>query len=304
MRTTRAAVVVLALLLSLTAGAQQVSVASFNVESGEATTARLRQDILRVPQSDIWGFSEVLNDSWAAAFESALSTTDDYDRILGTTGGDDRLAIVYNKTRLELVSTRELSEIGGTGSRSPLVARFRLRENGQEFLFIVNHLNRGNAAKRHEQATMLNAFAVRPDTPPIIAVGDYNFDWNLPNGDANHDRGYDNITANGVFKWVRPATLIKTQCDPSFNSVLDFVFTSKAAQNWNGVGEIHFREVEYCQDDAQRSDHRPVRAQFTLGSTIIVPDPQPNPLKAQLLQRIEALEREIRELRRLIEQLP
>ncbi len=292
-----ASLVITLLFLALAANAQQLTVASFNVESGEATTSRLRQDIRRVPASDVWGFSEVLNDSWGAAFETELSSTGtNYDRILGTTGGDDRLLIVYNAARLERIRHFELLDIG-TGGRAPLVAHLRFRDGGQEFLFMVNHLNRGNAARRHEQATLLNNWAMTQPLP-VIAVGDYNFDWNLPNGDANHDLGYDNLTRGDVFRWVRPATLIKTQCDPNFNSVLDFVFVTGAAKAWPATSVIQFPETSYCQDDNQRSDHRAVHAAFTLAAA------RPDDFRARLLERIEALERELRELKRMVEERP
>lgn len=294
----RTVLLAVTLLLALAANAQQLTVASFNVESGDATTSRLRQDLRRVPASDVWGFSEVLNDSWGAAFEAELSSGGmNYDRILGSTGGDDRLLIVYNATRLERIRHFELLGIG-TGGRAPLVAHLKLRDGGQEFLFMVNHLNRGNATRRHEQATLLNEWATT-QTLPVIAVGDYNFDWNLPNGDTNHDLGYDNLTRGDVYRWVRPATLLKTQCDPNFNSVLDFVFVTGAAKAWPATSEIQFPETSYCQDDSQRSDHRPLHAVLTLAA------PQPeNDFRARLLERIEAIERELQELRRLVEQMP
>lgn len=37
---------------------------------------------------------------------------------------------------------------------------------------------------------------------------------------------------------MRPATLVKSQCSPQFNSVLDFVFVNAVAQGWAGSSEI------------------------------------------------------------------
>ncbi|HEU4886931.1 MAG TPA: endonuclease/exonuclease/phosphatase family protein [Thermoanaerobaculia bacterium] len=283
--------------------AQDLTVASFNVESGGADPATLGQDLRRIPITDVWGFSEVRNASWAQSFDTSLTSAgNDYETILGTTGGEDRLLIVFNSTRLERVSNEELStiNIGGNG-RAPLVARFRRRNGGEEFLFVVNHLFRGNAAGRRQQATALNAWAAT-QTLPVIAVGDYNFDWNLPNGETSHDPGFDNMVANGVFRWVRPATLIKTQCDPNFNSVLDFVFVAGPAQNWQGTSEILFQEPSYCPDDNRHSDHRPIRAAFTFSN---VPQPEEeSDFDALLLQRIEAIERQLEELKQMIRDRP
>jgi len=33
----------------------------------------------------------------------------------------------------------------------------------------------------------------------FIAVGDYNFDWDVTNGESMHDQGCDLLTADGVF---------------------------------------------------------------------------------------------------------
>jgi len=71
----------------------------------------------------------------------------------------------------------------GGNVRAPLVAQLRLKPAGPEFLFMVNHLYRSNTEWRHEQARLLNAWA-RSQTLPVIAVGDYNFDWDVSNGDT------------------------------------------------------------------------------------------------------------------------
>lgn len=129
---------------------------------------------------------------------------------------------------------------------------------------MVNHLYRSKAVKRHEQSTQLNRWA-KIQTLPIIATGDYNYDWNLPWGEHNHDRGFDNITANGVFKWVRPAELMPTQCSFKYKSVLDFIFISDKASAWASHSEILERQENYCPDDDKTSDHRPVLATFRIG---------------------------------------
>jgi endonuclease/exonuclease/phosphatase family metal-dependent hydrolase len=130
----------------------------------------------------------------------------------------------------------------------------------------------------------------------VIAVGDYNFDWNAAGGEADHDRGFDEMTADNVFVWVKPAAIIKTNCS-AHNSVLDFVFVSGAAQQWPSSSNILFSEPSYCSNEALRSDHRPVLAAFELGA------PRPAATKEQLLERLESIQRELDSLKRLIESL-
>jgi endonuclease/exonuclease/phosphatase family metal-dependent hydrolase len=197
-------VVVIAMLVSLWTGAgwgQTLRVVGFNVESGGARPDVV-DDLVRAAQGvDLWGFSEVQDDAWGMLFEQAAEDGEaaDFQRILGTTGGGDRLLIVYNGDRLDLVRQFELTDINIKGRvRAPLVAHFRLKPAGSEFLFMVNHFYRSNAEGRHEQARLLNAWA-RQQTLPVIAVGDYNFDWDVTNGETMHDQGYDLLTAEGVF---------------------------------------------------------------------------------------------------------
>jgi endonuclease/exonuclease/phosphatase family metal-dependent hydrolase len=159
---------------------------------------------------------------------------------------------------------------------------------------MVNHLYRTNTERRHEQAPLLNVWA-RQQALPVIAVGDYNFDWDVRNGDTVHDRGYDLLAAEGTFAWVRPPHLIRTQC--SFDSVLDFVFVAGAAQGLQASSEILAAEESYCPDTNTRSDHRPVLASFDLGT-----GGQPG-ARPRLLAQIQRLEEDLSTLKALVEEL-
>jgi hypothetical protein len=258
------------------ASAQQVTVVGWNVESGGANPRDISRRVRAFQGVDIWGFCEVLNDSWARAFEAAAEDGEavDFRHITGTTGREDRLVIVYDAGRFREVSHQELHNINPGGRvRAPLVARLRERSTGREFLFMVNHLYRGDNAARHRQATQLNTWA-RQQTLPVIAVGDYNFDWSVTNGDTNHDRGYDNITRGGAFNWVRPATLVRSQCNPQFDSVLDFVFTTPGANGFGGTSEIVVEQGD-CPDNNNTPDHRPMLARLeAAGVAPAAPNPR------------------------------
>ena len=144
----------------------------------------------------------------------------------------------------------------------------------------------------------------KPDAPPrcrkdtsLIATGDYNFDWSVTNGEQSHDAGFDKMTADGNWTWVRPATLIQSQCNPNFNSVLDFVFVNTAARPL-ALTSVILQEANDCGNAAANPDHRPLRTEFELGEVV------PAPTRAELLQRIEAIEREILDLKALMQRLP
>lgn len=39
---------------------------------------------------------------------------------------------------------------------------------------------------------------------PVVAVSDYNFDWEVQGGDGAHDAGFNLMTEGGAWEWVQP----------------------------------------------------------------------------------------------------
>jgi endonuclease/exonuclease/phosphatase family metal-dependent hydrolase len=280
---------------SATAHAQDtLRVIAWNVESGGARMETIAARLAELGPHHLWGLSEVQNPAHAAAYLAAVGPR--HASVVGTTGGADRLVILYDSTRLDLLNSVELREMNPTGrARSPLVGHLRDRADGGEFLFMVNHLYRTNDGARHEQARQLGEWGAA-QTLPVVSVGDFNFDWSVGDGDLHRDAGYDLMTSGDAFRWLRPATLVRTQC--TFPSVLDFVFLSAAARWWEGESEIVAR-AEDCPDTEETSDHRPVRAWLVRSDV-----PPPAPTRDELLQRIEAVEALLDELRAAVRRLP
>jgi hypothetical protein len=279
------------LLFAGRASAEELTVIGFNAESGGADPQTLSTQIAAIRGCDLWGFSEVENEAWAEQFEQAAAQggNADFRGILGATGGSDRLLIVYNYDRFEARRHFELDDINiGGHVRAPLVVELRLKSTGLPFLFMVNHLYLTDPDGRHEQARRLNRWAAT-QTMPVIAVGDYNFDWNVKEGEKVHDLGYDLLTAKRVFEWIPPRTLIRTKC--AVPSILDFTFVAGPARDWNGSSSILFPEEAYCPGDNRTSDHRPVRTTFVFDAT--PPPPPAAPTVDMLLRRIERLEHQL-----------
>lgn len=242
-------------------------VIGFNVESGGSDPAIVADEtVALIEGEELWGFAEIEDDVAAGLVVAAANdpgTDQDFQYVLGTTGWEDRLVLAWDDTRFELLSSYELLDIELDSYRAPLVGEMRERSSGAEFLFVVNHLARGEEDIRHEQAELLHDWGAT-HSGPVVMVGDYNFDWDVTTGE--HDQGYDSLTAGGVFVWLRPEALIKTQCSPFYDSVLDFVFVGGEARDWSATTEILRPGDEYC---AQRnietfSDHRPILASFEL----------------------------------------
>lgn len=281
-----------------------IVVVSWNLESGDIDPGVVSARIGDFENVDLWGFSEVGAQD-AETFESGaeIGENANYEGILGTSGGGDRLLIVYDADRFELLGDEQLDDINlGGGVRAPLVGHFRVRETGVEFLFMVNHLYRSNTGRRHEQAQRLNAWAAA-QTLPVIAVGDYNFDYDVVT--EVHDLGFDHMTVNDVFRWVRPDELVLTQCSVTssggcqFNSVLDFIFVSGTAQGWQAESVIIVESGD-LPDNSTTPDHRPVSGTFNTAAQPI----EEVVTREMLLEQIERLEAEIAALRALVEQMP
>jgi hypothetical protein len=289
-------------------------VAGWNMESHESDDAPLREQLAAKQGVDVWGLSEVRDADALAAFELGAEQGEnaDFEALLGTTGGGDKLAVIFDTTVVELVGLEELTELqeGISNHRAALVAHFRGRSTGQEFLFLVNHLARGDRALRRRQAAFLNDWA-EAQTLPVIAVGDYNFDYHVAFGDGGErDPAFDAMVEDGAFIWVRPETLVKTQASDSFQTVLDFVFVANPIPAWTGESVILARAGDEpappgdFDDSDQATDHRPVDATFSMVMPQDDEDEQPDAedvlARDEILERLDAIEAEIGALRELV----
>jgi len=128
-------VVILVAACGVYASAQRLIVVGWNIESGGATDAAVAQRVRAFQSIDLWGLSEVGNDTTLQAVEVAAADGENgaaLRRILGSTGCGDRLAIVYNETRLQFVASQEVHRVTynadtpppGRCQRSQLVAEF------------------------------------------------------------------------------------------------------------------------------------------------------------------------------------
>lgn len=299
-------IIVIGCMLSVACFAEEITVISWNVESGGADPGVVAGQMGAMDGVDLWGLCEVHGQAWADQFEVGAETGEpgDFTSILGTTGQSDRLLILYDNQQFTLVNR---FEIGWTNQhwytpnmrpRSALVATLRHNGTNQEFFFMVNHLYRGSGVdpRRLDQAAMLAQWA-RQQTIPVIAVGDYNFDWDLDPSDCaeNYNKGLGAMTICG-FDWLKPAHMVKTH-DSYYNSVLDFIFLANYAGVISGTSEIVVRPNDF-PDDSTTPDHRPVKAVLNIG-----PPTGQSLLRQQMLQRIAELEQELAELKALAEQM-
>ncbi len=250
------AVVSAAALFASHARAENLKVVAWNLESGEAKPSYLSTLIADFQGVDLWGFSEVVaGDAPIYAAACAVGESgQQFEHFVGTTGGSDRLVIVYNATKLELVSKHELLDLKVQTGRAPLYGVFKSKQTGDQFIFMVNHLHRTKAAKRMEQAVGLEKWSKNQPLPAIV-VGDFNFDVNVSSKQGN--AAFVAMTDEHVFRWVEPAPFRATH---KGGSVLDFVFLSGPGKTWTAKAEV-FKLLDDAVDTLNSSDHRPLLAQ-------------------------------------------
>jgi endonuclease/exonuclease/phosphatase (EEP) superfamily protein YafD len=245
---------------------EAITVSGWNVGLDDADVDTIAARIAAFDGVDLWGITEVNRTDAVADLEMASEQGEvgDFAAVLGPSGGGMRLVALYDDTRFDLLEWYELEEINTTGNaRAPLVLYLQDTLSDQKFLFMVNHLYRSREEERHKQAQLLNEWAAGKALP-AIAVGDYNFDWDVQMGERIHDLGYDLMTEGGAWEWVRPAQLVTTQCSGwpcRYESVLDFVFAAGPAREWRAESEIVVAPGDFPDDDTT-SDHRPVVARF------------------------------------------
>lgn len=301
-----------ALLLSLQSCTQaaEIKVLSWNVESDRPNadtndpaeiSAQLEALQNQRGPYDLIALTEVRSTS-SDAYESAVEVNGiEYRAFTSRTGDTDRMMLLVRADRFEVVGNRatELQNDGrrgrnaitfpGGASRRPFLVRLRDSQNNDlEFIFMVNHLTRGNQQVRRRQAEGLREWA-RIQTVPVIAAGDYNFDFDFRNLTGNRSMAIfsrRDASDGGAFVWSwiipgaefevegdsdssRRVTLLAQLIDTNWagnngqdrfrDSMLDFIFVAQGARDWGAKSTVIVRENDF-PDDNRSSDHRPVEA--------------------------------------------
>lgn len=223
-----------------------------------------------------------------AAVEGGLGKQVDY--VSSASGGfadSDSLMLLVDTTQFEIVDAMELHRFGGIKgnfnnpadasdpgalrARSPLAVRLLSKARNKSFWVVANHLARGEADLRTEQAKMLRMWA---DTSrePVITAGDFNFDYEFKTQKGN--AGFDAMMEGGTWQWLKPDPLIDSnwsddrrvtdrRVDRYPDSILDFVFVANEAKSWNGVSRVIVRPNDF-PDTEKTSDHRPLITGFSV----------------------------------------
>ena len=238
-----------------------VRMLSWNVESDGSDPDTIARELKELGGYDVYALSEVLPEA-TETFDKALGSQ--YKGVVSRSGYHDRLAIYYDTSQFEVVKHFELEEINFQRRyRAPLVVQLKHLSSGKEFMVMNNHLARGKAEVREKQATQLVEWA-RTQLLPIVALGDYNFDYEFATAKGNG--GFTNMLQDSVWQWIEPVEMIDSNWydnpespdgeDDYPGSLLDFAFVAGPAKAWKKSCKVIVRPDDF-PDDEQRSDHRP-----------------------------------------------
>lgn len=252
---------------------ETISILAWNIESGGNNPAVIVQQLAEISRHDIYCLCEVNADNFDL-YKTALGTG--FVSVTSQTGRADRLQIIFDSNRFELLQQKELDhyrehELNNGTHRSPLFVRLRDRESGVESIVMTNHLARSNADLRTQQAIGLREWA-RDQNVAVINIGDFNMDYDFHTQKGND--AFAEMIRDNVWMWVRPAELIDTNwsADGAGNdnypdSMLDFAFVAGPAKDWNPVCKVIVRDGDF-PDDRTTSDHRPIELRLTITSTL------------------------------------
>ncbi len=245
-----------------------ISILAWNIELGGSELATIQQQLEELAPFDILALSEVPKKS---SSDFTKRWGNEASRI-GEKGGEACLMLTWNPDKFEKIQSQELTRINdqefAPGIQSaPLVAQLRHKRSSTEFIVVMNHLTRGSEELRKRQATLLVDWA-KQQSLPIIAVGGYNFDYDIPTKKGN--AAFDAFLSDATWQWIEPKPMVDTNWadrnrdgkDDYPDSMLDFSFAAGPATQWTLESKIIIREGDF-PDNEKTSDQRPIRTTVT-----------------------------------------
>ncbi len=242
----------------------QFSILAWNIETGGSEVATIKQQLEGLKPFDVLALSEVPKKA-AAEFSMRWGPN---TAVVGEKGGEACMLLAWDPSKFDKLQTQEITHINqqefAPGIQfAPLVAELLHKPSDTKVLIVMNHLARGSEQLRNRQATMLVEWA-KEQTLPIIAVGGYNFDYDIPTRKGN--QAFDLFLNDQTWQWIQPNPMVDTNWadrnndgkDDYPDSMLDFSFAAGAAKQWELKSEIIVREGDFPDND-QTSDQRPIR---------------------------------------------
>lgn len=235
---------------------------AWNVQSGESDARVIADQLRQLTGYDVYCLNEVLRRSFPI-YKAALP---DYQSIESVSGRSDRMMILFNVKKFELLEQKELHQLNNGTHRSPFYVRLRDKKTQTELIVMTNHLARGNKYLRLQQAAGLREWA-RDQSVGVVNIGDFNMDYSFKRKKGN--LAFPEMLRDNIWKWIPPDPLVDTQWSDNYGkdrypySMLDFAFVSGPAKSWDPKCRVIVRPDDF-PDSYSTSDHRPVELRLNL----------------------------------------
>ena len=271
--------------------AKELRIVAWDVDGDDNDAAKISKQLTDLGTYDLYGLTSVAPTE-VERYGKALRkvTGRDFKWIVGETGGNYRIVVFYDAGRFGTLSKTELHSFDDgqlddgqlddgrlddgqrndpkSQHRLPMIVELHDRDTRRDdqqplaFYFVVNHFARKDAELRARQAVDLRHWG-QAQTKPIVAVGNYNFDFDIKTLRGN--RSFDLFMIDYIWYWVRPQEFIDTQWvdlnddgkDDFPNQCQDFGLVVGAAQLWSSKARVLLQEGDF-PDTSESSDHRPV----------------------------------------------
>ena len=247
-----------------------IRIVAWNANSGiprdrathDAQLSVVQRAVIGWSAADVVALSEVAP-HWMDPIVNASGAADAaFGAIRGTTGCNQRLMILFDERRFELVGSDEMTGVpdGTNCRRAPLVATLRDRASGLVFELVAAHLLRGDGGEgdreRAGEAARMRSLLATRSAWPVIAIGDFNVDCPLATAPDGCALAFGELVAGGTLRWIEPETRRETTCSDRYTDMLDVAFAGRGAERWPARLTID-DDRRWC-DEMQRGAHFPI----------------------------------------------
>jgi len=262
------------LALSVPVRAAPLTVVGFNIESGDSSDHVISLQLEKSVGVDLWGLVDVWDESgWPDRLREGAQEGEnsEFGSVLGLSGGDSRILVLYRNSRLRQIGVEELAAAQASARRpAPLAVHFRL-DDAEEFWFLTVHLSESEG-RRLTQAQALTEWASTASLP-VVAVGTFNF--GVAEDAERTDKAMDVLLSSG-WRLARPVQHVGTRCSGG-DRMEDLVFLAGPNIPWSARTEVMYPQSNYCPDSGRTSNHRPVLANLeTTGKAPVITGSMPD----------------------------
>lgn len=194
---------------------------------------------------------------------------DDWTYVLASSGCSARLAYVYRRSLLNLVSSEELAAAPFNTTnwdgclRRPFIATFRAKHSTKEFRLINLHLKSGSdstsCATRQPQAIDINSYFNSTNSTPTLILGDLNDEVKAGVGICTSIDTLNALETNAALTVLTQSPTMDSSrfTNIPYSSTIDHLAANAAFRAWLTPARAGYLADTIAHGDLAISDHQP-----------------------------------------------